>query len=598
LSRRAIHPSRLNGVVGAVFAAGGLAFFAAVAGLSARDDGGWTVLGMGALLLAAAVAERFPVPVQGVDANGVSLGFVFGVAASVLYGWDIGVIVFALPQAIVHLIVERRDPIRVAFSASALAFAAVLSGLAILPLDGQRADELVIKVALVSAIQYSVNLLLVTAAIAASAGTRYFPLVRSNAAWTLVPFTLMSSAALVLVVLWERSPYLSVALAGPLVAIALYQRSTHKVSRAMLLALTDPLTGLGNHRHFHERVGSELRRAAETGSSVAICFIDVDDFKRINDTYGHPTGDRVLAQVGAQLRADGEAFRLGGDEFALVLTRFEATEALEVAGKVVQRLAELELDEVGGVTVSAGVATFPRHAADLDGLIQVADGALYWAKEHGKNQVRLAQPDVVELADLRRLAEGDRAARLRAASSLARAVAERDTYAGSHSERVAELSARIAARLGLSAEEAELTRLAGSLHDLGKLAIPEELLRKREPLTESERTLVERHPQIGYRMLESLGVDAVALWVLHHHERWDGAGYPEGLAGDQIPLGARIVFVADAYDAMVSEGPHRGAMAGRDAIAELERCARAQFDPRVVEALVEELREPKTAVAV
>jgi diguanylate cyclase (GGDEF)-like protein len=597
VSRRA-YPHRLNVVVGAVFAAGGISFIAAVGALGMRDGGPSTAFGMGVLLLAAAVAERYPVPVEGVDANGVSLGFVFGVAASVLYGWDIGVIVFALPQAIVQL-VQRRPPIRAAFSAAAFAFAGALSGLAIEPFDGRRADELVIKVALVSAIQYSVNLLLVTAAIAVSGSKRYLPLVRSNAAWTIVPFTLMSSAALVLVVLWERSPYLSAALAGPLTAIALYQRSTRKVSRAMLLALTDPLTGLGNHRHFHERIGSELRRAAETGSSVAVCFIDVDDFKRVNDSFGHPAGDRVLAEVGARLRADGEAFRLGGDEFALVLTRCEEQEAYEVAGTIVERLAELDLGEAGRITVSAGVAAYPRHAADLDELIHVADGALYWAKEHGKNQVRFARPDVVELAELRRLADGpDRAARFRAASSLAHAVDERDTYGGSHSERVGELSARIASRLGLSAEEIELARLAGSLHDLGKLAIPQELLRKREPLTEPERMILERHPQIGYRMLESLGVEPIAEWVLHHHERWDGAGYPEGLAGEEIPLGARIVFVADAYDAMISEGAHRGAMAEREAIAELERCARGQFDPRVVTALVDELQESRAAVAV
>ncbi len=588
--------TRLNAVIGAVLVAGGIAYVAALGALASAEGRTSTMLGMGALLVAAAVAERFPVPVEGVDANGISLGFVFGVAASVLYGWEIGVIVFAAPQAIVHL-VERRPPIRVAFSAAAFAFAAALSGLAIEPLDGRRADELVVKVAIVSAIQYSVNLLLVTAAVAASGARRYVPLVRSTAAWTIVPFTLMGSAALVLVVLWERSPYLSAGLAGPLVAIALYQRSTHRVSRAMLLALTDPLTGLGNHRHFHERLASEVNSAAETGSSVALCFIDVDDFKRINDGYGHPIGDRVLSQVGARLRANGEAFRLGGDEFALVLPACDDVQAFEIARAIVERLAELDLEVPDGVTVSAGIGAYPHHATDTEELIQVTDGALYWAKEHGKNQVRLARPAVVELAELRRAAEGpDRAARFRAASSLARAVDERDTYSGTHSERVGELAARIATRLGLSAEEAELARLAGSLHDVGKLAIPEDILRKREPLTAPERMILERHPQIGFRMLASLGVEPIAQWVLHHHERWDGAGYPAGLAGERIPLGARIVFVADAYDAMVSESPHRRAMSERDALAELERCADEQFDPRVVDALVSELEAAAVAV--
>jgi len=271
---------------------------------------------------------------------------------------------------------------------------------------------------------------------------------------------------------------------------------------------------------------------------------------------------------------------------------------------VVERIGTLELDQVGPVTVSAGVATSPQHAADRDDLIRLADSALYWAKEYGKNRVRGYRPDVIELAELKRLASGpDRAARFRAAASLARAVDARDVYTGSHSQRVAELAARTARRLGLPDEEVELTRLAASLHDLGKLAIPEEILRKPGPLTEPERMVLERHPQIGFRMLESLGVDPVADWVLHHHERWDGTGYPDRLPGEQIPLGARIIFVADAYDAMTSERVYRRRVTSEQAIAELQRCAGTQFDPDVVDAFAAELavaapaRQAVTAVA-
>jgi len=400
----------------------------------------------------------------------------------------------------------------------------------------------------------------------------------------------MASAALVLVVLWQRSPLLSAALVGPLLAIALYQRSTYRALRAMRLALTDPLTGLGNHRHFHERLERELNEADRNGSNFSLCLVDVDDFKRVNDLFGHPAGDRVLSRLANTLRQNGEAFRLGGDEFALLLPEYDENEGIQTAGAIIERIAELQLDHVGSVTVSAGVATFPRQAPDRGELIRLADSALYWAKENGKNRVHVYRPDVVELAELRRLAAGpDRAARFRAAASLAKAVDLRDTYTGSHSARVAELAARLAARLGLDQEQIELSRLAGSLHDLGKLAIPEEILRKPGPLTGPERLVLERHPQIGFRMLDSLGIDPVAKWILHHHERWDGTGYPDRLPGPEIPLGARIIFVVDAFDAMTSDRVYRGRLTQELALAELQRCAGTQFDPNVVAALGEEL---------
>jgi diguanylate cyclase (GGDEF)-like protein/putative nucleotidyltransferase with HDIG domain len=402
-----------------------------------------------------------------------------------------------------------------------------------------------------------------------------------------------------LVVLWERSPVLSVALVGPLLAIALYQRSTHRALRAMRLALTDPLTGLGNHRQFHERLQRELLQAEEQAAPLTLCFVDIDDFKTINDRFGHPSGDRVLSQVGARLRQGGEAFRLGGDEFALLLVDHDESMALTAAESVLERIATVDFDHIGTVTVSAGLATFPMQGHGRDELIRLADSALYWAKEHGKNRVRLYRPDVVELSELKRLAAGpDKAARYRAAASLAKAVDARDTYTGCHSERVSELAAKVASRLGLNPEQVELTRLAGSLHDLGKLAIPEEILRKPGTLTDSERLVLERHPQIGFRMLDSLGVDPVADLVLHHHERWDGAGYPDGLHGDQIPLGARIIFVTDAYDAMTSDRIYQPRLSPEEALAELERCAGTQFDPGIVAAFAEELAQSATLEAV
>jgi diguanylate cyclase (GGDEF)-like protein len=190
---------------------------------------------------------------------------------------------------------------------------------------------------------------------------------------------------IVLVALWQRSPLLSLALIGLLLAISLYQRSAYQA--AMRLALTDPLTGLANHRAFQERVQRELEGAEARNVAFSLCLIDLDDFKRINDLYGHPAGDNVLAQVGARLRRNGEVFRLGGDEFALLLPTRGVEEAYPVAQSVLSRIAALDLGDVGGVTASAGIASFPAQAPDRDELIRHADSALYWAKQHGKNRV-------------------------------------------------------------------------------------------------------------------------------------------------------------------------------------------------------------------
>ena len=588
-------PPRLLAVVAPVCTAGLAVTLAAAVSFALSQHKTTTLIGLVALLAASTFADRFPVPVEGID-PGVSLSFVFGVASIVLFGWAAGVLVVVLPPTITQLL-EHRPRIRVAYNASVLALAATAAGSLVGPLaDHDAASGVLARIGVAASAQYTVNLVLITAVIAVTARRSIFSLARNNVRRTIVPFSLMASAALMLVVLWQRSPFLSVALVGPLLAIQLYQRAIVRALRAMRLALTDPLTGLGNHRHFHERLERELAQAHERGLPLTLCLVDVDDFKRINDRFGHPAGDRVLSQLATRLRQTGEAFRLGGDEFALLLPGYDESAALTAAYSVVERVGMLTLDDIGSVTVSAGVATSPHHAADRDELVRLADSALYWAKEYGKNRARAYRPDVIELAELKRLASGpDRAARFRAAASLARAVDARNAYTGSHSQRVAELAARVARHMDLPEDQIELTRLAASLHDLGKLAIPEELLRKPGPLTEPERMILERHPQIGFRMLESLGVDTVADWVLHHHERWDGSGYPDGLPGDQIPLGARIIFVADAYDAMTSECVYRRRVSPQEAVEELERCAGTQFDPAIVSAFAEELALSATA---
>jgi diguanylate cyclase (GGDEF)-like protein len=583
-------PAKVLAIVAPVIVAGAGALAVAVYRYAESSPSAVDLAELFALLAIMAVAERFPVPVEGVSAGGVTLGFVFSVSAIILLGWPAGVIVAAGGSTLTHLL-QRRPPLRAAYNGSMFALSALAAGLAIEHVHGGSVPILVGRVVLCGFLYYwVVNLILISAVLSADSGRSFFTIARENIAQTTAPFAFMASAALTLIVLWQREPALSIALVGPLLAIALYQRSTHKAMQAMRLALTDPLTGLGNHRSFHERLQRELVVAEHESAPLALCLVDFDDLKSINDRFGHPVGDLVLGQVAARLRQGGESFRLGGDEFAVLLPRQDERQATAVARSIVERIAALDVEGVGPVTVSAGVATYPMHGSERDELIRHADSALYWAKKDGKNRVRAYAAESILRANLEQLVDTpDRAAQYRAAESLAKAVDERDAYTGSHSQRVGEYSARIARRLGATEPAVELTRLAGNLHDLGKLAIPEEVLRKPESLSEAERLMLERHPQIGFRMLESLGVEPVAEWVLHHHERWDGAGYPNRLAGDQIPLGARIIFVADAYDAMTSDRAYRQGIPQRDALAELERCAGTQFDPAVVRALAEEL---------
>ncbi|HEX7083576.1 MAG TPA: diguanylate cyclase [Gaiellaceae bacterium] len=566
-----------------------MAAYAAAAVSFARAPGdAMTIAGVAAFLAASAFAERFPVPLEGTDANGVSLGFVFAVAGLVLFGWGPGTFLYATAPTLVGL-AQRKPAIRTVFNAGVFGLVGTVAAAILTRFPGGGIVDELIRVALAAATLYAVNLVLVSAAIAASGSGGVVDLIRSNARWTLLPFLMMASTALMLVVLWQRTPYLFVSLLGPLLAISLYQRSTHRALDAVRLSLTDPLTGLGNHRHFHERLQRELS-ATDDGTPISLCLLDVDDFKRINDGYGHPAGDRVLSHVAARLRQGGEAFRLGGDEFAILLPGVDEEGALTIARSIVARAAEGEFEDVGGITVSAGVATFPHHGRERDSLIRLADGALYWAKDHGKNQVRLARADSTHLTELRRhAAAAEHGTGLRAGASLAHAVDRRDGYPGSHSERVADLAERIAEQLGLADEQLELVRLAGRLHDVGKLAIPEELLRKPGPLTYAERAVLERHPQLGHRILVSLGLEQVADVVLHHHERWDGGGYPGGLSRNEIPLASRIVLAADAFDAITSDRPYAGARSAFEAQREIERCAGTQLDPEVVEAVLSAL---------
>jgi diguanylate cyclase (GGDEF)-like protein/putative nucleotidyltransferase with HDIG domain len=582
-------------VIAPVVFAATLAVVASVSSFVAFGPSAGELAGLAALLLASTFVEAFPVPIENVPVGGTSLATVFIVGTASLYGWDAAVLVAFLTQLLVELS-RHQPPIKVAYNSAVYTLGAAAAGGVVAAAPDDGFGLIAIEIGLAATAFYAVNLPLVAAVVSRWAREPFLALLRAAVSSTFIAFAIMASLSLMLVVLWDRSPFLSAALVGPLAAIALYQRSVHRELRAMRLALTDPLTGLGNHRHFHERLQADLAASDERGLSLTVCVLDLDNFKAINDRFGHPAGDRVLAQVAGRLRQDGEAFRIGGDEFAILLPGRTEHEVVHIVEGVIDRVRRLQ--PIPGVRprVSAGIATYPQLGVGRTEVLKAADRALYLAKEQGRGAARVFRPDVEELAELDRLAAGqDRGARLRAAASLAHAVDERDAYTGSHSHMVGELAARIAGLLRLDPNEVELVRLAGSLHDLGKLAVPEEILRKPGPLNDAERLVLERHPQIGFRMLESLGIEPVATWVLHHHERWDGDGYPHQLGAEEIPLGSRILLVADAYDAMTSDRVYRGRISHEQAVAELERCAGAQFDPKVVALFVAGVKRSELA---
>jgi diguanylate cyclase (GGDEF)-like protein len=337
-------------------------------------------------------------------------------------------------------------------------------------------------------------------------------------------------------------------------------------------ALTDSLTGLGNRR----RLLRELDRRIELGESGLLVILDLDGFKAYNDTYGHPAGDSLLQRLGDRLaraaRPYGDVYRLGGDEFCALLDVEDAwaeTALHAVAGA---------LDEEGetfSVTASFGAVVLAEEVGSPGEALKLADQRLYAQKRSGQSAAGRQTHD-----------------------ALLRVLLEREPELHGHMHEVAELSRAVGRRLGLHPDELEQLARAAELHDVGKLGVPDTILHKPGSLTPEELTYVRKHTLVGERILAAApALRAAAELVRASHERWDGRGYPDGLAGEAIPLGARIVAVCDAFDAMVSDRTYRKAISHGAALGELRRCSGSQFDPGVVNAFCEAWSERRLAHA-
>ena len=388
---------------------------------------------------------------------------------------------------------------------------------------------------------------------------------------------------------------------GVLVAL-LRQRLDALIERLSDAARTDPVTGLLNRRGFDEVLDIELARAERASSTCSLILCDLDHFKRVNDAYGHPEGDKVLERFAgllqrAKRRIDAVA-RVGGEEFALVLPDTDEHGAF-VSAERMRRLAREEFaDYRMPLTVSFGVASYPRHGADADALIAASDQALYAAKQLGRDRSAIYRPEItasLKGAHTEHLGRSD--GHLSAVLLLAEAVDARDPGSAAHSEAVGRYARAIAKELGLGSERADRLRLAGMLHDIGKMGVSDEILQKDGPLSEEDWVEMRSHVDLGRRLIAGAGLADIAGWVGAHHERPDGGGYPSGLRGKEIPLEARILAVADTWEALRSDRPWRPELSVRQAAEELRRGAGALWDGEVVEALLRALERDEDLAA-
>jgi len=414
--------------------------------------------------------------------------------------------------------------------------------------------------------------------------------------------------------------------------------------KAQEQAITDGLTGVKTHRFFMEALSSEWKRSSRAGRSFALVLMDLDRFKFVNDFYGHLEGDLVLQRVGQILegncRRSDVVARYGGDEFVILMPETSMEQARQLASKLRGWVSADPLLREKNITASFGIACYPLHGSTPQELIQVADASMYLSKHQGGNTVSTAdhvdpkearrwKRDVLEAylgVTLKRLfatgpesfneihqrlrqfteslpaseasplSPGDGPASLPQSildtvTSLAYAIDAKDQYTQGHSQKVSAYAALLAESLSLSEAEVDEIRLAAILHDVGKVGIPEQVLNKNGPLNPEEWDVMKTHVDFAARLLEPLPQLArIRLMVLHHHEFFDGSGYPNALSGEDIPIGARIITIADSYDTITSDRSYKKGRTAEEALAELERCAGTQFDPRLIEAFVRAMR--------
>ena len=359
-------------------------------------------------------------------------------------------------------------------------------------------------------------------------------------------------------------------------------------SQAMTWAITDGLTRLYNHRYLHECLDKEIARGTRFGTTFSIVMIDLDFFKTYNDTYGHLAGDDVLTSVGkciqSSIRTVDLAFRYGGEEFAVILPETATDGAYLVAERVREKIEQKVFSGRSSITASLGIATWPTDGVTKEQMLVSADKALYTAKGTGRNRTCVPFDYKKQgLVSVDAASETQRIA-ISMIFALAATVDAKDHYTYGHSRKVSQYAVAMAQEMNLSQEKIGIIRTAGLLHDIGKIGIPDSILNKDGILDEQEWRQIRSHPEMGVEILRYVAELSNSLpIILNHHEHFDGSGYPAGAKGNEIPLEARLISIADAYDAMTSLRPYHNQRSSQEAIDELKRCAGTTFDPELVE---------------
>jgi diguanylate cyclase (GGDEF)-like protein/putative nucleotidyltransferase with HDIG domain len=373
---------------------------------------------------------------------------------------------------------------------------------------------------------------------------------------------------------------------------------------AIIKANTDELTGLYNHRHFHERLEQEIARNSRFGGTFSLIILDIDLFKVYNDIYGHLAGDQVLRKMGkyiqASIRNIDLAFRYGGEEFTIILPEANAQDAFKVAERIRKTIEANTSLRAMPITASIGIANWPNDGIMREEIISAADTALYQSKNNGRNRTSYACDVLTSSVDSLLADMTSYSRSISIIYALAATVDAKDSYTYGHSRKVSDYAVSLAEQIHLPDNQINIIRAAGLLHDIGKIGIADSILNKNGSLDKIEWKAIKTHPEIGVEILRHIHelADCMPL-ILHHHERYDGKGYPAGLMGENIPQGARILSIADAYDAMTTARPYRGRMSCEDALLTLKKNSGTQFDSYLVEIFCEYIRlnQPESSPA-